>query len=188
MDTRTSARRAAGALLAILVSTTLLAGCASSPAPAEAGSEPGASDTAPAEERQSTEDCSGATTEGYELFLDPALTVETQADVYPLQSEADTIAFAYSGDLSAAPTFSWDLSYLQSDGTVAPVGGAPFFDEAGGAFSLSGPQSPVGVTGGPYPGFLDIIMTANARFDDATQSYTADTATIGRLCVMLAAG
>ena len=196
MDTNASGRRAAGPVFALLacaalaaVSVAALAGCATS-APAAAppsGESDDAATYAAAGSGATAADCSGATTDGYDLFLDPALSVEPAGDVLPLQAEGDTISFTYAGDLSGSPTFSWDISYIQPDGgEVSPVGGAPFFDESGGTFSVSGPQSPVGAEGGPYPGFLDVIMVSNARFDDETQSYTADQTVIGRVCVLLA--
>lgn len=172
-----------------LLGIALLAGCApTAPAPSAAGdtseSSPATDETS---EGVSGEDCSGATTAGYDLFVDPEVQVEPTLDVYPLQSESDKITFTYTGDMSGAPTFSWDLSYIQAEGgEVSPQGGEPFFDEAGGVFSLAGPRTTVGVDGGPYTGFLDVIVTSNASFDAATQKYTADTKTIARLCVLLA--
>lgn len=172
-----------------LLGTALLAGCApTAPASSAVGN---ASESSPAEGETSGEtsakDCSGATTAGYDLFIDPEVQVEPALDVYPLQSESDKITFTYTGDMSGAPTFSWDLSYIQHDGgEVSPQGGEPFFDEAGGVFTLAGPRTTVGVDGGPYTGFLDVIVTSNTSFDDATQRYTGDTRTIARLCVLLA--
>ncbi len=172
-----------------LLGTALLAGCApTAPAPNAAGdtseSSPAVSETS---EGAAAKDCSGASTAGYDLFVDPEVQVEPALDVYPLQSENDKITFTYTGDMSGAPTFGWDLSYIQAEGgEVSPQGGEPSFDEAGGVFSLAGPRTTVGVDGGPHTGFLDVIVTSNATFDEAAQKYTADTKTIARLCVLLA--
>ena len=171
-----------------LLGAALLAGCApTAPAPSAAGDtsegSPAASETTGG---ASGKDCSGATTAGYDFFVDPELQVQPELEVYPLQSESDKITFTYTGDMSGAPTFSWELSYIQPDGgEVSPQGGE-FFEDEGGVFSLAGPRTTVGVDGGPYAGFLDVFVTSNASFDAETQKYTADTKTITRLCVLLA--
>ena len=64
-----------------------------------------------------------------------------------------------------------------------PTGSAG--DREGLPTDIRGDQT-VGVDGGPHTGFLDVIVTSNATFDEAAQKYTADTKTIARLCVLLA--
>lgn len=185
---------------AALILATALGACTSAPAagPAsgQAGDEKPASSAQPSttSENQappapSGQDCSQAADPSgyYKLFVDPTLTIEPKLDVYPLQEDSDVIKFKYTGELAPDATFTWEYAYIQPNGAgVSPQGGAPFFDAEGGAFSVAGPQSPIGITGGPYPGFLAVQMTSNARFDQDKQVYTADTKTLARICVMLA--
>ncbi len=165
------------ALLPLVALTALLlTGCAA-PAASDTGSSEGAPvDEAGAEgESSSALDCSAATTAGYDLFLDPALTVEPALEVYPLEA-GDTISFTYSAhDESAYPTYGWTSSYITSDGDVAPSTGSFFFDEEGGIFSFTGPEAVAGIDGGPYAGFFDIEMTVDTT-----------TTVIGRICVQFA--
>lgn len=168
----------AALLAAALLGIVPLVGCAGT----ASSEEPATSKAAGADA-----DCSSATTAGYDLFVDPEVTVDPALDVYPLQSESDKITFTYTGDTSGSPTYTWDIAYIQPEGgEVSPQGGSPFFDEAGGVFSISGPQSTIGVDGGPYTAFLDVTKTSNASFNEETQQYTADTKVIARLCVLLA--
>lgn len=173
------------ALLAAIAAVGILASCAQSPA-APGGGETGGGGSGTETGGGSSQGCADVETEGYDLFLDPELSVDPKQDVYSLQQESDTISFTYSGDLSDDPGFSWDLTYIQENRTVVPVTGAPFFDEDGGVFSVSGPQSPGSNTNGPFHGFLTVTMTTNARFDSQKQTYVADTSEIGRVCVLLA--
>ncbi|MCA0379307.1 MAG: hypothetical protein LCH36_07725 [Actinobacteria bacterium] len=178
----------AALLAAALLGIVPLVGCTPT-APATTDSAGTASSEEPATSKAAgaDADCSSATTAGYDLFVDPEVTVDPALDVYPLQSESDKITFTYTGDTSGSPTYTWDIAYIQPEGgEVSPQGGSPFFDEAGGVFSISGPQSTIGVDGGPYTAFLDVTKTSNASFNEETQQYTADTKVIARLCVLLA--
>ena len=156
-----------------LVSALALAGCttgASTDDGADGGTTSGEST-----ETGGALDCSAATTEGYDLFLDPALTVEPALDVYPLEA-GDTIAFTYAahnGD--AYPTYGWSSTYITSEGDVAPSTGSFFFDEVDGVFTFVGPEAVAGIEGGPYTGFLDIEVTVDTT-----------TTVIGRVCVQYA--
>jgi len=120
-------------------------------------------------------DCSAATTEGYDLFVDTALTIDPVLDVYPLEA-GDSIAFTYADhNADAYPTYGWSSSYITSAGEVAPSTGSFFFDEEGGVFTFEGPEALAGIDGGPYTGFLDIEVTV-----DTTMTVLA------RLCVQYA--
>ncbi len=161
----------------VLISTFVMVGCAPSASndgastggetPTDAGSSEGGS--------EGSLDCSGVTVEGYDLFLDPALSVEPALDVYPLEA-GDTITFTYSAhDEDAYPSYGWTSSYITGSGEVAPSTGSFFFDEEGGVFTFQGPEAVGGVDGGPYAGFLDIETTIDTT-----------TTVIGRICVQFA--
>lgn len=159
-----------------LLGALALTGCSTGDAPGtapEGGSEGGG-----ATEGESTGgslDCSAATTAGYDLFLDPALTVEPVLDVYPLEA-GDTITFTYAAhDEAAYPSYGWLSTYITSEGDVAPSTGSFFFDEEGGVFTFVGPEAVAGIDGGPYTGFLDIEVTVDTT-----------TTVIGRICVQYA--
>ncbi len=166
-------------LLAALVPLTLLgslalAGCSTGASTDAGPTDDGATDGGSSETGGAL-DCSAATTEGYDLFLDPALTVEPAVDVYPLEA-GDTIAFAYADhNADAYPTYGWSSAYITSAGDVAPSTGSFFFDEEGGVFTFVGPEAVAGIDGGPYTGFLDIEVTVDTT-----------TTVIGRLCVQFA--
>ena len=171
-----------------LSGAALLTGCATSaPAPQSGGGvdDSGTSATDGAASA-SEQPCSKLKDPEYGLFLDPSLTVEPALDIYPLQSESDTIHFTYTGDLGADPGFSFETYYITPEGKVSPQGGVPAFDVENGVFSTSGPHYTAGLTGGPHEGVLEVSMIANARFDDETQSYTADTSVLARLCMLFA--
>lgn len=159
-----------------LLSALALTGCSTGDAPGtapEGGSQGGG-----ATEGESTGgalDCSAATTAGYDLFLDPALTVEPALDVYPLEA-GDTITFTYAAhDEAAYPSYGWTSSYITEAGDVAVSTGSFFFDEEGGVFTFAGPEAVAGIDGGPYAGFLDIETTVDTT-----------TTVIGRICVQFA--
>lgn len=155
----------------VLLSTIGLSGCTTTPAAPGSGTDPAAE--APTD--GGALDCSAATTDGYDIFLDPALTVEPALDVYPLEA-GDTISFTYAAhDEAAYPSYGWTSSYITEAGDVAVSTGSFFFDEEGGVFTFVGPEAVAGIDGGPYTGFLDIEVTVDTT-----------TTVIGRLCVQYA--
>jgi hypothetical protein len=158
-----------------LLGTLALTGC-STAAPPEGPADGGSTDGGATDGGAGGAlDCSAATTAGYDLFLDPALTVDPVLDVYPLEAD-DTIAFAYAGhDDDAYPSYGWTASYITEGGDVAPSTGSFFFDEEGGVFTFAGPEAVAGIDGGPYTGFLDIEVTVDTT-----------TTVIGRICVQYA--
>ncbi|UTT62768.1 hypothetical protein [Microcella humidisoli] len=159
-----------------LLAALALAGCATGGTPStdpEGGTTDGGAPDG--ESTGGALDCSAATTDGYDLFLDPALTVDPVLDVYPLEA-GDTISFTYAAhDDDAFPTYGWLSTYITSEGDVAPSTGSFFFDEEGGVFTFVGPEAVAGIDGGPYTGFLDIEVTVDTT-----------TTVIGRLCVQYA--
>lgn len=155
-----------------LLSALALTGCSTGGSPVAEAPDGGATDSGSS---SSALDCSAATTEGYDLFLDPALTVEPALDVYPLEA-GDTISFTYAAhDEAAYPSYGWTSSYITEAGDVAVSTGSFFFDEEGGVFTFAGPEAVAGIDGGPYTGFLDIETTVDTT-----------TTVIGRICVQFA--
>lgn len=120
-------------------------------------------------------DCAGMTTAGWELFVDPRLTVEPSADVVSLAKAGESVSFTDTAP-DGFTTYGYQLGYLDDAGTVFPNRSAIFVGaEDAGTFQLDGPFAPSGVDGGPYAGVLQIDAT-----DDG------GTTTLARICVALA--
>ncbi len=101
--------------------------------------------------------CAQVTTGGFGLHRDARVTVQPAADVVPLTSDGDAIAFT-DAQYADGMTYGWELAYV--DGTSAyPVQGSFFFDTEGGTFRLAGPLAPIGADGGPYAGILTVTAT-----------------------------
>jgi hypothetical protein len=120
--------------------------------------------------------CDGATTEGYELFVDPRLEIDPQQDVYSLDS-GSSIAFTDTPVDGEYTTYSYTLAYINDEGTVFPNAGAIFVGaEDTNTWTLDGPITASGISGGPYAAFVDIEATDGSG-----------TTTIARLCAVLPA-
>jgi hypothetical protein len=121
-------------------------------------------------------DCSGVTTAGWDLFVDPRLTVEPSVDVVSLAKAGESVSFTDTAP-AGFTTYGYQLGYLDDSGTVFPNRSAIFVGaEDTGSFQLDGPFAPSGVDGGPYAGVLQVDAT-----DDG------GTTTLARICVALAA-
>jgi hypothetical protein len=164
--------RAVGVFAAVLfVSTQLLTGCGSSDN-SDAGSKKagdvGASDGG--------RDCSNVTTAGWDLFVDPRLSVQPSQEVYSLEA-GDSISFK---DTPPNPddhtTYAYQVGIITDSRAVSPNRSGGFFDVTDeGTWTLKGPFAAHSVSGGPYMGILQI---------DATDS--SGVKPIARLCVSLA--
>ncbi len=156
--------------LTLLAALPLLALAACAPGGGGTGGDGGSSDGG-----GSALDCSGNTTDGYELFVDPRLSIEPQADVYSLQTSGDVISFVDTPPEDVYTTYGYSISYLD-DGVAFPNDAAIFVGaEQTREFELVGPEAPGGIDGGPYASFISIDATTDAG-----------TTTIARLCVVLA--
>jgi hypothetical protein len=154
------------ALIALLIPALLLTGCAASGSPAPDSAKGGSAGSGPG--------CDTIQDPDYQLFVDPRLQITPELDVYPLGAK-DSIGFTDTGSGGEYTTYSYTFSYIDGD-KVFPNDAAIFVGaEHTGTFSLDGPRSPGGVTGGPYAGFMDIEATTSAG-----------TSVIGRLCVAFA--
>lgn len=159
------------ALLAVSALAVALTGCA--PGGGDDGGGGGSPDGGAA---ASGPTCDGVTTEGYELFVDPRLEIDPVQDVYSLDA-GDSIAFADTPEDDVYTTYSYTLAYID-DGTVFPNTGGIFVGaEDTNAWTLDGPITASGITGGPYAAFVDIEATTNSG-----------TTVIARLCAVLPAG
>ncbi len=117
---------------AILVLMSALTSCASGGPGADAAGAPVDASAL------DTPGCDDATTEGYDEFVDPALTT------YPERGakfgDGSTLDFVYAdNDESRFPTYGYQLAYIQGDGAVIPLGGNNFYDVVDGVFSTSDP-------------------------------------------------
>jgi hypothetical protein len=153
---------------------TLLVGCATT-APAEGGGGDGGSGGDSGADAAAGPNCENVTTGGWELFVDPRLTVDPADEVVPLQKEGDVLAFVDTAP-EGYTTYAYELGYVDDAGTVFPNDAEIFIGaEHTNEFQLDGPLAPSGVDGGPYAGIVQI---------DATND--AGTTTLARVCVLLA--
>lgn len=163
-------------LLPVLAAAVLvLAGCnpGASPSGGDSAGAGGSGDSGAASGAAAA--CAAVADRGYELFVDERLSVSPQADVYSLAAAGDTISFTDTPPTSS--TYGYSRYYIDNE-TAFPNGGAIFVGaEDTGTFELTGPLSPMGVGGGPYPGIIEIEATSGSG-----------TTVIARLCVQLAAG
>lgn len=166
-----SARSLGAALAGLFILSQLLTGCGSSD-----DSNTGTKKAGDSSVSDGGKDCSNVTSGGWELFVDPRLSVEPTKDVYPLE-EGDSISFKDTPPKSGEyTTYAYQTGYITDDGAVAPNRSGGFMDATdSGSWTLKGPFAPSGVSGGPYLGILQI---------DATDS--SGMKTIARLCVAFA--
>lgn len=158
------------ALLAILP-VLAIAGCAPGAGGDGGSGGSGGSDGGGA---ASGPNCDGVTTGGYDLFVDPRLEIEPQLDVYPLVG-SESYALTDTGAEGVYTTYSYSLAYID-DGDVFSNTGAIFVGaEDTNAWTLDGPITASGISGGPYAGFLDIEANTETGMT-----------VIARLCVVLA--
>jgi hypothetical protein len=157
-------------VLALTIPVLLLTGCAVNGGSSHAGGTTGTSEG-------SALDCSSIHDPDYKLFTDPRLSIAPEKKVYPLVAKKDAVSFTDTGTEGVFTTYSYTFSYIDK-GKVFPNDAAIFVGaEHTGTFTMTAPQSPGGVTGGPYAGFLDIEATTDAG-----------TTVIARLCVAFAKG
>ena len=171
LPSRTRSARIAGGAVVALALGSALAGCAAGTS-TSVGS--GAAATADAGgSGPSALSCDEVTTGGFGLHRAARVTVQPEADVVPLTSDADTIEFT-DAQYTDGMTYGWELAYV--DGTSAyPAQGSFFFDTEGGTFRLAGPLAPIGADGGPYAGILTVTATT-----------TEGTTELAQVCVALA--
>ena len=159
----------------------VIAGCTQTAAPDAGGGDAGTGESGGGGDAGGLT-CDGADLSGgWELFVDPELTVDPAADgVLSLQGAGDDIHFAYAST-EEYTTYGYELGYID-DGTVFPnQSGIAFPDghpEApdDNAFTIAGPMAASSVDGGPYAGVLQITRT-----DSTGTKYIAS------ICVALAA-
>jgi hypothetical protein len=162
----------------------LLAGC--TPAAGDGGSPGGGGDGggSAGTEGGGALSCDGVTTGGFELFVDPRLSVSPQGDILPLTRAGEVIEFVDAA-FTDGTSYGYDYAYVDG-GQAFTQGGAPFFDTegspgvdtGGGAFRIEGPLELVTADGGPYAGILTITATTP----------DLSTTTLANVCVELPAG
>lgn len=158
------------ALLALLP-LLAIAGCAPG-----GGSDGGTGGTSDGSSAGSGPNCEGVTSEGYDLFVDPRLEIDPVQDVYSLDA-GDSIAFRDTPEDGVYTTYSYSLSYID-DGTAFPNDAGIFVGaEDTNEWTLDGPITAGGISGGPYAAFVDIEATTDTG-----------TTVIARLCAVLPAG
>jgi len=166
-----AAGKGAALFLVLVVSSQILIGCGAGAKSSGDGAQADGSSAS-----GGGRDCSNVTTAGWELFVDPRLTIQPTKKVYPLE-KGDSISFRDSTPKAGGyTTYSYQTAQISDEGTAFPnrSGGFPEADGTG-VWTLKGPFAAHGVDGGPYMGILQI---------DATNS--AGIKTIARLCVALA--
>ena len=155
---------------ALAVSVLVLAGCAPGGSGGSGGTGgdsggDGGGDAAAA--------CASVADGGYELFVDPRLTIDPASDVYSLAAAGDSVAFTDT-DPGDGTTYSYS-SYYIDNGSAFPNDAAIFVGaEDTNTFQLDGPMAPSGIDGGPYPGIIEIEAT------------DASITVLARICVQFA--
>ena len=127
--------------------------------------------------------CDTATSEGWDLMIDPALSTHPENGV--TFGDGSTLEFTYDEfDPERSPTFGYDLGYIQDDGAVIPMGGAFFDNDDVGNFSTSNNVFDSNAFG--RYGFMSVSITQDASFDG--DSYDAENIVLGVLCVKFEEG
>ena len=157
-------------LIALAASALVLSGCAATTTPDNSNSG-----------SDSSEDTSGSgvealgtpceeNTSGIELFSDPAIS---QAPEYgQVWGDGSELVITYD-DYVPGTTLSYNVSYVQDNGSVIPVTGGFFYDEpVDNTFTSTDPLFNSASDG--YYGIVDIAVT-----DDAGTTY------IGAYCMVL---
>lgn len=159
------------ALLVILSAAALaLVGCAPG-----GGSDSGSGGSSDGGSVGSSLNCDGFADQGYELFVDPRLTVDPVQEVYSLDS-GDSIGFTDVPEDGVYTTYGYTVAYIDDD-TVFPSNGGTFVGaENTNTWTLDGPITPVGISGGPYAAFIQIDATTETG-----------TTTLAVLCAILPA-
>ncbi|MBX3104008.1 MAG: hypothetical protein IT191_06180 [Microbacteriaceae bacterium] len=162
-----------GALIPVVFLGLLLSGC--NPTTSTGGSSQGGSGAS------GGLTCDGVTTGGFELFVDPRLTVSPSVKIAPLTKSGEKIEFTDS-KFEDGTTYTYDLAYVNKGQAFAQGGsiffdseGSPGFDQGNGKFQIEGPLSQSTADGGPYAGILTVIATVNGQ-----------STTLANICVALA--
>ena len=160
-----------------LAALALLAGCAPTAPSPSGGSDPG--DTGGG----AAAGCDNATTAGWELTVDPALSAHPENGA--TFGDGSTLEFTYDEfDPERSPTFGYDLGYIQDDGAVIPIGGAFFDNDEAGNFSTSNNVFDSNAFG--RYGFMSVSITQDASFDG--DAYDAENIVLGVFCVKFEEG
>lgn len=155
----------------LAASAVLLAGC-TTPAPSDSNSDSSSDST---EETSGGVDALGTpcedNTSGVELFSDPAIS---QAPEYgQTWGDGSPLVITYD-DYVPGTTLSYEISYVQDNGSVIPITGGFFMDEpVENTFTSTDPLFDSASDG--YYGIVDIAVT-----DDTSTTY------LGAYCVVLA--
>ncbi len=159
--------------IVLLAAAALIAGCSTGPSTSDG--DPSSNGQGP--------NCEGVTTGGFELFVDPRLTVSPSVAVAPLTKAGEKIEFV-DAEYTDSIGYSYEFAYVSKGQAFTQSGrpfydteGSPGFDEGNGRFWIEGPLATIGADGGPYAGILGIWAT------DSTS-----TKIIANICVMLAKG
>ena len=171
-----TAARSTTAMSTVLVAlaAALLVGCTPT-APADGGADPGTDGGDSGSDTAAGPNCDGVTTDGWELFVDPRLTVDPSSDIVSLQNEGDVLAFTDTAPVGYT-TYSYQLGYIDDSGSVFPNDAAIFVGaENTQQFQIEGPFAPSGVDGGPYAGIVQIEATNDEGITP-----------LARVCVLLA--
>lgn len=174
----TSVRRARSISLlgtSALCLALLLAGCGVS----DAGAKPGGK--VPAADAPAGSAGGGCTTTDadYALFSDPAMSVHPKdGSVF---GDGSTFTFQFDKhDETRAPTYGYDLSYIQDSGSASPMGGAFFDQDETGGFTTSNKVFDSAADG--RHGFMTVSVTQDPTIDGT--ALDAKTTVLGRYCVL----
>jgi hypothetical protein len=123
--------------------------------------------------------CDGVTSEGYDLFSDPALSLHPE-DGFTWGDGTD-VAFTYDDyDPDRFPQFGYELGYIQDDKTVSPMGGG-FFEKTDEEGNFHSVDNIFDSNAFDRFGFMTVTITQDPTADEG--GIDATTTTIGVYCV-----
>lgn len=114
----------------------------------------------------------------YKIFSDPSVTKhpENGAEF----GSGQVLTFEYNGSKSngdPSATIAYDLYYIQDNGAVIPIGGAPLEGKGAGIFKTASEDRVYRSEVNGKQGFMQIAVTSSAKFDG--EKYTAHTVKLG---------
>jgi hypothetical protein len=164
------------ALTATLTAALLLAGCAPTTETPEG--------EAPAGGEAAASGCDDVASEGYDLFVDDALSVHPE-NGFTWGDGSDAV-FTYDAyDPDRFPQFGYDLGYIQDDRTVSPMGGG-FFEKSDEAGTFHSANNVFDSNSFGRYGFMTVTITQDTEAGE--EGITGETTPIGVFCVKFEEG
>lgn len=118
----------------------------------------------------------------YKLFSDPSITKKPEAGVE--FGNGQVLSFDYDGSKSnndSSAKITYDLFYIQDNGSVIPMGGAPLEGTGSGTFKTADSDRVFKSEANGRKGFMQLTVTSDTKFDG--NKYTSDQVKLGTYAV-----